>query len=106
MVNGNGLLRIFWPSDAPRNKSPGTIVGWRNSELDIFVVSVLHEVEVLFLQMLYSSLSDMSVATQCRECSACWITISQQPASCWTIVPNMWKVIYECTWYNEPTHTT
>ena len=46
MVTGNGLLRIFWPSDAPRTKAPGTIVGWRNSELDLFVVSVLEDCEV------------------------------------------------------------
>ncbi|MCJ1382212.1 phosphatidylinositol N-acetylglucosaminyltransferase subunit gpi1 [Xylographa soralifera] len=45
MVGGNGLLRIFWPSDVPRNNRPGTIVGWRNSELDFFVVSVLQDVE-------------------------------------------------------------
>jgi hypothetical protein len=47
MVNGNGLLRIFWPSDTPRTTVPGTIVGWRNSELDVFVVAVLQGVEVL-----------------------------------------------------------
>lgn len=46
MVGGHGLLRIFWPLDAPRTRAPGTIVGWRNSELDIFVVSVLQDVEV------------------------------------------------------------
>lgn len=46
MVAANGLLRIFWPSDAPRIKKQGTIVGWRNSELDIFVISILEDVEV------------------------------------------------------------
>lgn len=46
MVANNGLLRIFWPSDVPRDKKQGTIVGWRNSDLDIFVVSILQEVEV------------------------------------------------------------
>lgn len=46
MVAANGLLRIFWPSDAPRNKKQGTIIGWRNSPLDIFVVSILENVEV------------------------------------------------------------
>ncbi|KAL8735576.1 MAG: hypothetical protein Q9166_000745 [cf. Caloplaca sp. 2 TL-2023] len=45
MVTATGLLRIFWPSDAPRSKVAGTIVGWRNSDLDIFVVSVLQDVE-------------------------------------------------------------
>lgn len=46
MVGSNGLLRIFWPSDAPRTKIPGVVVGWRNSELDLFVVTVLQDVEV------------------------------------------------------------
>lgn len=42
----DGLLRVFWPYDLPRSTSPGVIVGWRNSELDIFVLNVLEEVEV------------------------------------------------------------
>ena len=46
MVGANGLLRVLWPSDAPRSKEPGTIIGWRNSTLDIFVVSILQDVEV------------------------------------------------------------
>jgi len=50
MVAANGLLRIFWPSDALKNKSQGILVGWRNSPLDILVVSVLQDVEVLDLQ--------------------------------------------------------
>ena len=51
MVAGNGLLRIFWPSDAPRNKSHGTIIGWRNSPLDVFVISILQDVEVIPCQL-------------------------------------------------------
>lgn len=46
MVAHNGLMRIFWPSDAPNGPLSGTLVGFRNSQLDIFVVSVLQEVEV------------------------------------------------------------
>ena len=46
MVAPNGLLRIFWPSDAPRNNRPGSVVGWRNSDLDVFVVAILEDVEV------------------------------------------------------------
>jgi phosphatidylinositol glycan class Q protein len=42
----NGLMRVFWPSDAPIGLSPGVLVGWRNSELDVFVVSILQDVEV------------------------------------------------------------
>lgn len=45
MVSADGLLRVFWPSDAPKSEEQGTIVGWRNSALDIFVVSILQEVE-------------------------------------------------------------
>jgi phosphatidylinositol N-acetylglucosaminyltransferase subunit Q len=46
MPAGNALLRIFWPSDAPRHSRPGVLVGWRNSEYDVMVISILHEVEV------------------------------------------------------------
>lgn len=46
MVTNNGLMRIFWPSDTPTKPSAGVLVGWRNSELDIFVVTVLRDVEV------------------------------------------------------------
>lgn len=45
MVAANALLRIFWPSDFPRNSSQGTIIGWRNSRLDVFVVAILQDVE-------------------------------------------------------------
>ncbi|KAL8831726.1 MAG: hypothetical protein Q9191_000697 [Dirinaria sp. TL-2023a] len=45
MVAANRLLRIFWPSDLTREKSLGTIVGWKNGELDLFVVSLLQDVE-------------------------------------------------------------
>jgi phosphatidylinositol glycan class Q protein len=46
MVKQNELMRIFWPLDAPKTDSPGVIVGWRNSELDLFVVTILVDVEV------------------------------------------------------------
>ena len=49
MVQADGLLRIFWPSDLPRNKSQGTIIGWRNAALDVFVVAMLQDVEVRLL---------------------------------------------------------
>lgn len=44
MVTQNGLMRVFWPSDAPTAPSPGVLVGFRNSKLDVFVVSILQEV--------------------------------------------------------------
>ncbi|KAF7719704.1 Phosphatidylinositol N-acetylglucosaminyltransferase subunit Q [Penicillium ucsense] len=45
MLMSDGLLRVFWPYDLPRSSSSGVIVGWRNSELDFFVLTVLEEVE-------------------------------------------------------------
>lgn len=45
MVTSNGLLRVFWPNEQYRSPSPGVIVGWRNSGLDLFVISILEEVE-------------------------------------------------------------
>lgn len=46
MNTSDGLLRVFWPYDLPRSSAPGVIVGWRNSELDLFVLTVLEDVEV------------------------------------------------------------
>lgn len=46
MPEHDGLMRIFWPLDIPRTDSPGIIVGWRNSGLDVFVVAILEDVEV------------------------------------------------------------
>ena len=57
MVAGKGLLRIFWPSDAPRNKNHGTIIGWRNSPSDVFVISILQDVEVMLYQSMDFSVS-------------------------------------------------
>ena len=48
MIMSDGLLRVFWPYDLPRSSAPGVIVGWRNSELDLFVLTVLEDVEVSF----------------------------------------------------------
>lgn len=39
-------MRIFWPSDAPTVASPGVIVGFRNSDLDLFVVAILYDVKL------------------------------------------------------------
>jgi phosphatidylinositol glycan class Q protein len=46
MGTQNRLMRVFWPSDAPRGPTPGVLVGFRNAELDVFVVAVLQEVEL------------------------------------------------------------
>jgi phosphatidylinositol N-acetylglucosaminyltransferase subunit Q len=50
MVTNNGLMRIFWPSDAPRKTSPGTLVGFRNSGQDVFVIAILLGVDVRGMQ--------------------------------------------------------
>lgn len=46
MVMKNGLMRIFWPTDAPTSSESGVIVGWRNSDSDVLVVAILQHVEV------------------------------------------------------------
>lgn len=46
MPEHDGLMRIFWPQDIPKSDVPGVIVGWRNSGLDVFVVSILEDVDV------------------------------------------------------------
>jgi phosphatidylinositol glycan class Q protein len=46
MPERDGLMRIFWPLDIPRSDSPGIIVGWRNSGLDVLVVAILEDVDV------------------------------------------------------------
>lgn len=41
MSTNNPLMRVFWPIDISKTQSPGVLVGWRNSELDLFVVAAL-----------------------------------------------------------------
>ncbi|RMZ87963.1 hypothetical protein DV736_g4816, partial [Chaetothyriales sp. CBS 134916] len=40
------LLRLFWPNPLSRSTTPGVIVGWKNSESDLFAITVLEDVEV------------------------------------------------------------
>ncbi|KAI1007561.1 N-acetylglucosaminyl-phosphatidylinositol biosynthetic protein [Podosphaera aphanis] len=46
MSEHDGLMRIFWPLDLNTSHSPGVIVGWRNSGLDLFVVTILADVDL------------------------------------------------------------
>ncbi|TQS37872.1 hypothetical protein Golomagni_01639 [Golovinomyces magnicellulatus] len=46
MPEHDGLLRIFWPLDLSNSYSPGILVGWRNSGLDLFVVSILEGLDI------------------------------------------------------------
>lgn len=45
-TTGDSLMRIFWPSNAPRTQLPGVVVGWKNSDLEFFVLTILEMVEV------------------------------------------------------------
>ncbi|KAF2835767.1 N-acetylglucosaminyl transferase component Gpi1 [Patellaria atrata CBS 101060] len=45
MVTHNGLMRVFWPSDTSKDNRSGVVVGWRNSDSDLLVVTVLSDVE-------------------------------------------------------------
>ncbi|KAH7015435.1 N-acetylglucosaminyl transferase component-domain-containing protein [Ilyonectria destructans] len=45
MVEHDGLMRVFWPTDIRRSDRPGVVVGWRNSTLDVFVVAILDDVD-------------------------------------------------------------
>ncbi len=40
------LLRVFWPKNLTKSATPGVIVGWQNSEFDLFVITVLEDVEI------------------------------------------------------------
>ena len=44
--NRDGLLRLFWPNTLARSITPGVIVGWRNSDLDLVVVTILEDVDL------------------------------------------------------------
>lgn len=46
MVEHDGLMRVFWPTDVPKSDRPGVVVGWRNSNLDVFVVAILDDTDV------------------------------------------------------------
>jgi phosphatidylinositol glycan class Q protein len=46
MIAPNALMRIFWPTDFVRSDKAGVILGWRNSNLDMVVVTILFEVDV------------------------------------------------------------
>lgn len=46
MVTHNGLMRIFWPFDAPTSPAPGVLVGFRNTQYDVLVVTILQDVDL------------------------------------------------------------
>lgn len=77
MPEHDGLMRIFWPLDIPKSDSPGVIVGWRNSGLDVFVVAILEDVDVSGRSADNQTLTDVGPGTECRKCSESWDTVSQ-----------------------------
>lgn len=99
MVAANGLLRIFWPSDAPRIKKQGTIVGWRNSELDIFVISILEDVEVErnMALNLFAPAENFGIGKICRACTTVRFIFSKQPSSYGAIAPTVWELCHSRT---------
>lgn len=46
MIEHDGLMRVFWPTDIRKSNRPGVVVGWRNSTLDVFVIAILDDVDV------------------------------------------------------------
>lgn len=77
MVVNNDLIRVFWPSDISRQYAPGVLVGFKNGERDIFIVTVLHKVEVC-LNCAYVRISLIVQVAKCSECSCCWNSVEKQ----------------------------
>jgi phosphatidylinositol glycan class Q protein len=67
MVTKDGLMRIFWPSDAVVGRSSGVLVGFRNSKLDVLVLSILQDVEVRLQPGTYIAYLLTPIAPQRRE---------------------------------------
>lgn len=93
MPDHDGLMRIFWPRDIPRSDSPGIIVGWRNSGLDVFVVAILEDVEVSSILARKMALTDAMAGAQCRKCTESGYSIPKCKSSNRTDLRVMWTVI-------------
>jgi phosphatidylinositol N-acetylglucosaminyltransferase subunit Q len=46
VIANDGLLRVFWPNGLSGKTTSGVMVGWRNSETDIFIITILEDTEV------------------------------------------------------------
>lgn len=44
----DGVMRIFWPLETLKPNISGTLVGWQNSNSDIFVVAILENAQVFY----------------------------------------------------------
>lgn len=76
MPEHDGLMRIFWPVDIPKSDSPGIIVGWRNSGLDVFVVAILEDVDVS-RKWTIGNVTDSRAGAERGECLESWNHISK-----------------------------
>lgn len=110
MIMNDGLLRVFWPYDLHRSSAPGVIVGWRNSEQDLFVLTVLEGVEVgcpysYFNRSPMVACTDqpMRIASQCRRCPPCGHPVSEQPASHQSYLQSMWSLSDARSGHYKPT---
>ena len=101
MPEHDGLMRIFWPLDIPKTESPGIIVGWRNSGLDIFVVAVLEDVDVSNGKVLNGSRTEVELGAQCRKCPESRYAVSKCTASYRTNIRAMWAVIDACSRFGK-----
>jgi hypothetical protein len=78
MPEHDGLMRIFWPLDISRTDSPGVIIGWRNSGLDVFAVAILEDVDVSFETTWLCRFADVGEGTERRERLEGWNSISKR----------------------------
>src|SRR5690242_7565871 len=95
MVKNNGLLRIFWPNTLARTTTSGVIVGWRNSELDLCVITILEDVEVRTLVCLGKIWID-SIGTKCRGGTANGHTLPKQPLPCGPHISTLRPIKHAC----------
>jgi len=89
MVLSNGLMRVFWPSDAPGGSNPGVLIGWRNSEYDVFVIAVLQDVEVGFSPKTSHIMRLLTIISGAESKQPCKRTCSSATAPTQSIVS--WK---------------
>lgn len=83
MVEHDGLMRVFWPTDIRLSDRPGVVVGWRNSTLDVFVVTILDDVDVSiwFIPTKHHPVANRaSSASQCRNPFQVRVLFSQRPS--------------------------
>lgn len=70
MIAPNALMRIFWPTDLVRSEKAGVILGWRNSDLDMVVVTILFEVDVSLDHSGRFAQANRYTGTQRWQCSS------------------------------------